>query len=344
MQLVKSIASIGLATFIGSAGFAQQSPQIDLDIQAAPTEILPQAEADPIAEQVVENRYRIGIDCQPISDAMRAQLGLDDAGLIVNHVLDSAPAGLAGIKRFDVILKANGKPVYQISDLVRIVNEAKTTEIPLLLLRQGKEQVVSVTPEQRNEQEVNELRNGLRRRMRTQMPGFGQFGPNDDAIRQQLEMIEGLLGSNPFGGGLGANGWRQVMPGIMFENGEFDPFQSKSQLPNGFNFQMQVERNGDGPANIKVQHGGESWEVSEDNLDDLPEEVRPMVESMLNGNRGALHGMMVAPNMRRLAPATPLAPRPQRNDSQRQLEKEFDGLKLQMRELQDAIRSYQEDK
>jgi len=157
-----------------------------------------------------------------------------------------------------------------------------------------------------------------------------------------------LLGSNPFGGGLGANGWRQVMPGIMFDANEFDPLQSE-QLPNGFNFQMQVERNGDGPANIKVQHDGKSWEVSEDDLDDLPEEVRPMVEGMLNGNRGSLHGMMVAPNMHKLAPVAPLAPRPRddslrRNDSQRRLEKEFDGLKLQMRELQDAIRSFQEDK
>ena len=101
----------------------------------------------------------------------------------------------------------------------------------------------------------------------------------------------------------------------------------------------QVEKSGDGPARIKVKRGEETWEVTEDALGDLPDDVRPLVENMLNGSGARVKGLVAPDSARRF---------PQRRRSattpERQLDRRFDGLELQLQELQDAIRRIEQEK
>ena len=125
------------------------------------------------------------------------------------------------------------------------------------------------------------------------------------------------------------------LPGITLG----EEFQLPRQaLPE--NFSLNVEKTDDGPANIKVKRGNEEWTVTEDTLDELPDDLRPLVENMLSGSRTQLFGL-IAPN----ADPTPRRDsRRPRGDTQPQLQKRFDGLELQLKELQDAIRAMQKDR
>ena len=44
---------------------------------------------------------------------------------------------------------------------------------------------------------------------------------------------------------------------------------------------ITITKTGDKPAEITVKEGDEKWEVSEKDLDKLPEKVRPYVDGML---------------------------------------------------------------
>jgi len=283
----------------------------------------------------VENRFRVGIDCMPVSEPLQVHLTLDEGtGLIISSIMDGSPADKVGLKRLDVIIEANERPVGTVLDLVRAINEAGETEMSFSIIRRGEEVKMNVTPEQRDEKEIGQIRRNFRDRLRD--PSWGGFGRLPPEIQRQLERFGPLEGSiwpddNEFGGGVG---WRRILPGIMMGMDKFP----RRPLPNGFNFNMQVERTGDGLAKIKVQQGDKAWDVDENNLDDLPDDIRRMVENMLNGSGGAWSGLM-APSQR---PARPQPPGPDRDETQ--LKKRFDGLELQLQDLQNAIRSLNEDK
>lgn len=286
-----------------------------------------QAEVDQI-----ENRYRIGIDCAPAPEALRVHLRIpEDAGLLVNSVMVDSPAGEAGVKRFDIIVEANGRPVGSIVELVRAVNEAKDSELGLAIIHEGQERIVKVTPQQRDEDEIRQLRNGFADRLgrRAWPPGFGAgIGQAQEEIQRAMEQLQQLGPMNGF------NGFRQIRPGIVLD------FDENVKLPNGFNLKMQVERNGNDPATIKIERGNEKWVVTEGDLGELPEDIRPMVENMLNGNRLNMHGLMARPAL----PKVPAIPRAKGNKADRKMQERFDGLELKMQELQDAIQSIQGNK
>ena len=69
---------------------------------------------------------------------------------------------------------------------------------------------------------------------------------------------------------------------------------------------VTVSKHGKDPAKITVQQGDKSWDVTEDKLDELPEEVRPHVEPMLGRLAMPLPAgvgdiMMYVPNMGKVA-------------------------------------------
>jgi len=294
----------------------------------------------------IENRYRLGIGCAPVPEALRVHLRLqDDAGLLVNAVLDESPGGRAGIKRHDVIVAANGQPLTSVEDLVAAVNEAKDTEMSLAIIHAGEEQTVKLTPEERDEEEIERLRNGFANRLgRNQfMQGF-DMGDMEAEIERAIEQMQKQLGPMQ-------NGFRMQMgPGIVFgpngipsagNTGGWSSSKStitRSFQSNGEEVSVTIARDDNGPAKIKVKRGSESWSLTEKELDQLPKDIRGLVESQLNG-RGTLRGLM-APGFPAI-PSRPRVPAKPRNNKQ-QIDDRFDGVELQLRELQDAINSIQE--
>jgi len=320
MPINKShLVSLGIAAFMACA-----IPALAQDLQD-----LVQAEVDvdvDVAEQLderlnagnrMENRYRIGLDCRPARAELKSHLKLDDdTGLMVHLALPGSPAGVAGIRQYDVIVEANGHPIGRVMDLVEQVNDAKGNEMSITLIREGEEHLVKLTPEERDEEELDRLRNGFRNQLGQQaMPGFEAFRPELE------EMFKNLPQLNQFGNGA----FQRINPGIAMPQ--------IPNLPNSFSIQRNNEK-------ITVQHGDDHYEVTTDTIDELPDDVRPLVENMLNGGQFNFGGLFTPGMQRPRLPARPAKPVPPAKNGQ--LQDRFDGLELQLRELQDAIRSLED--
>ncbi|GGP27395.1 DegQ family serine endoprotease [Silvimonas amylolytica] len=71
-------------------------------------------------------RGRIGVAVQSVSDDLAKSFGLTKAqGALVSAVDKDGPAGKAGVKPGDIVLKFNGQPVEESSDLPRLVTSTK---------------------------------------------------------------------------------------------------------------------------------------------------------------------------------------------------------------------------
>jgi serine protease Do len=107
-----------------------------------------------VAMQVVDQlrntgkvtRGRIGVTIQELTRELAESFGLNTPnGALASNVEKNAPADKAGIQASDVILKFNGKPVNNSSDLPRMVAVIKPgTKVPVQLWRKGESRQVTV--------------------------------------------------------------------------------------------------------------------------------------------------------------------------------------------------------
>jgi C-terminal processing protease CtpA/Prc len=96
----------------------------------------------PVGEQKTE-RY-LGISVVGPNDATRAQLGLTDGkGMVVNEVEKGSPAERGGIKKYDIVLELDGKPIDSAETLQRQVQAAQDQTI-LKILHEGKPVTISI--------------------------------------------------------------------------------------------------------------------------------------------------------------------------------------------------------
>jgi Do/DeqQ family serine protease len=97
-----------------------------------------------IADQLIEKgevtRGWLGVSIQPLTPELAESFGLDMvSGALVNQVLAGSPAEKAGVKRGDVLLTYDGKPVRGVRELQLLVaNTPAGSKIELVVLRQGK--------------------------------------------------------------------------------------------------------------------------------------------------------------------------------------------------------------
>jgi serine protease Do len=71
-------------------------------------------------------RGRIGVGIQPLNEDLARDFGLKEAkGALVSNVEADSPAGKAGVRAGDVILKFNGKAIDDASELQRVVGATK---------------------------------------------------------------------------------------------------------------------------------------------------------------------------------------------------------------------------
>jgi serine protease Do len=112
---------------------------------------IPSATAVNVINQLREfgetRRGWLGVRIQEVTDEVAEGLSMADAsGALVAGVTDDSPAALAGIEPGDVILEFDGRKVTAMHELPRMVaDEPIGKEVPVLILRKGKEQTVTVT-------------------------------------------------------------------------------------------------------------------------------------------------------------------------------------------------------
>lgn len=96
-----------------------------------------------IADQLISRgevtRGWLGVSIQPLDEPLAQSLGLDRVtGALVTRVVPGAPAEKAGVRRGDVLLNFNGKPVRSVKELQLLVASSPLDQaLPVDLLRDG---------------------------------------------------------------------------------------------------------------------------------------------------------------------------------------------------------------
>lgn len=90
----------------------------------------------------------IGLRLSPVPEPLAAHIG--NEGLMVANIAEGGPADGAGLQRFDVITRFNGKSIDGMEALLSAVAEASTSKPSKLeLIRGGQTQTVSIQPVER---------------------------------------------------------------------------------------------------------------------------------------------------------------------------------------------------
>jgi serine protease Do len=113
-----------------------------------------------VMNQIVEHgkvvRGFLGLIPQDVSPEIAKQFGLNQpTGALVGSVDPGTPAGRAGLKRGDIILKLNGSEVNSANDLrLKISQTAPGTTVDLSVWRDGRSMDVKVTLSEKQDQQA----------------------------------------------------------------------------------------------------------------------------------------------------------------------------------------------
>jgi serine protease Do len=143
-------------------------------------------------------RGRIGVTVGDVPRELLAELGLKQrTGAAVSAVTKDAPAAKAGIEPRDVIIEFNGKPVASRDDLIKMVTTTKPgTSVPVKLLRDKKERIVTVTVEELDLEAESGAAAGPRTEEESTSAGFGvTLGNITPTIARQLRLPAGMTGA-----------------------------------------------------------------------------------------------------------------------------------------------------
>jgi len=205
----------------------------------------------PIVEEPI---YWIGIRGRSIENAvLRTHLQLAEGmGVVVEDVVAESPAAQAGLRKHDIILRSNGDMVDNMQVLQKQVRASQDQPLELKIVRLGKQEKLVVVP--------------ALRPVRVEQPIEGNAKSGKGDVLQQL--IEKF-------------GARNIGSGVVLRGG--GPRFNLNQMPHGAS--VSIQRHNDGPAQITVKQGNNTWQIDGDDeasLQQLPAGLRPFVERMLS--------------------------------------------------------------
>ncbi|UUO07114.1 PDZ domain-containing protein [Blastopirellula sp. J2-11] len=219
-------------------------------VEAKPVEAKPADEAKPEKQEAKQNFWIGAKMAAEVPALLKRHLPqLADKGVYVEAVFDGSPASQAGLEADDVLLELNGRPLAEARKLVEAVRGGEGETLKLVVLHNGKETTLEVSPRPMTQADVAAITQAQ------MMHGMSEQLPSD-AMRMRF-----------FGPG-------QLMPqaGAM------------RALPQaGQNITVQIEHQGDQPAKLHIEKDGKSYDITADQLDQLPEDIRPLIERSLGG-------------------------------------------------------------
>lgn len=236
--------------------------------QAQTADVLPAAEVEAVfavaeEEGAAVSPYWIGVQLEPLTDILKSHLNLD-RGLVAVHVFEDSPAAKGGCKANDIILKAGDKYVKEPGDLLTAVGEAKENEMTITVLRGGKETQLKVKPVKRAE---------AARAQAKDPQALKQAETEAKEAVQQLEAALHAYKLRAMEGTAPAVDLVRVQPGIVMSQQAV-----RKKIPDDVS--IRITKEGNNPTKIWVKREGKEWEVTEDKIGDLPEEVRGYVQQL----------------------------------------------------------------
>lgn len=262
---VQSEDDVTLVVSVQDAPAAQEPAAAkDAAAPAAPaTPAAPVAPERPRAARrisVAGGGYRLGLRLAPVPRPLNEQLDLKGEGMVVARVEPDSPAAKAGFKENDVLLSAGEKSIKSPGDLSEAVAKSEGKELSLKLVRGGKPQTISATPEKAKE-DVERLGIDLRGEHEIDVAGI------EEKIREKLRDA-------------GVDMRLQLMqPGKFLVDGEKFMFGGRAEFPDDLS--VTIRKQGKNPAEFEVKKGDKNWTVKDNELAQLPPEVRGPVESLL---------------------------------------------------------------
>jgi len=82
--------------------------------------------------------FELGISVTALTRSQRAQLGVDQGGVLVTEVRPGSASGIAGLMPGDVIVSVAQQPIGDVGDFRNVLQAARGSEsVPLLIQRRG---------------------------------------------------------------------------------------------------------------------------------------------------------------------------------------------------------------
>ena len=215
------------------------------------------------------SKYWIGVMCEDLeSELVKSQLRID-SGVSIEDVLAGGPAEKAGLKKYDILAEVDGKPLDGLPMLGKCIAESQGAELQLTVIRNGDRLQIALAPAERPED--------LQSRFPPQAKDDPRAADEDERILKALE-VYGFGGKDAGSSGEGNEKGRMslhyFLPGFVVP-GEAKDFPE--------NLEVTVTKASGKPTKVVVKRGDEKWEVDEENLDKLPEDIRPHIQRMLGG-------------------------------------------------------------
>ena len=182
-------------------------------------------------------------------------------GMVVDFVAADGPASKAGLQKHDILLAANGTPIKALSDLLlQVVAAAGRKPVRLAVLRAGKPLEITVQPAPRPAEKPAVVAAPDGPAAGVPLAGVGE---------RQFRVHPGVTGHQFVPGAPGE--------GLIKTLGTFS-------LPGGY--QVEIANAAGRPGEIVVRkkqegRGEQVWKTTPDRLDVLPEEVRPVLGTVL---------------------------------------------------------------
>lgn len=223
-------------------------------------------------EEVPTSEYYIGIALGELPEVAKTHLKLEH-GLVIDDVIADSPAAKADFKVQDILIRADEKDIAQPADIIQAVDDAKEREMRIIVLRDGKETMLKVTPMKRPKPEAGQ----------EQKADTFEARVPASAIQRIEEALRELKGQDGAARSLGLYFPRAGVVAPRVQTAKV------AELPKSM--KISITREGDGPAKIHVEREGKTWDTTEDKLSELPEDVRAQVERMLSK---VIHPMLSA--------------------------------------------------
>lgn len=265
--------------------------------------------------------YILGVIASPVPPMVRAQVNLpEESGLFVQTIKPNGPAAKAGVLPFDIIVSIDGISVNNTNDLAAEVQKAAGAPQKMTVLRRGKTLTLDIVaqPADMPRQPQNLFLGdpavpGAPQFINPMDPNYdpdqdnGSFDPTFPRLHQLMERQRHQMENIRQRMEAMENAMKQNIPGFMpFAPGAAPaPVPTPAPAPNGAltlppaqpnapnipnaqvqsdSFSVQVQKNGNDPAIIKIQENGNEYIVDENSIDQLPENVRKRLNFKIQTN------------------------------------------------------------